>query len=121
MRDLVASCIDRYAEEGEAALDEVRDPERIGQHYRYSLGPLLLIALERYVGEKTVRKTLGSLINDPPVKEVGYRDFRERLLSAGATEGRLTAFRDECLRAPVASGCLSTLAQAWSWRCTRAP
>ncbi len=92
-------------------LDKVREPEQIGSDYRYYLGPLLLIALEQYAGESVVRKTLSSLINDPPVKEVGYMDFRERLLSAGATAARLTAFEAECLHKPVASGCLSTLPQ----------
>jgi hypothetical protein len=93
-------------------LDEVRDPERIGQHYRYSLGPLLLIELEQYVGERVVRRTLTSLVNAPPAGDVSYADFRERLLAAGATAVRLTAFEAECLHAPVASGCLSKISQA---------
>ena len=90
-------------------LDEVREPERIGENYRYRLGPLLLIALEEYAGESVVRETLAKLITDPPVGEVSYADFRERLLSAGATAAVLSAFEAECLHAPVKSGCLSTL------------
>ena len=92
-------------------LDNVREPEQIGSDYRYYLGPLLLIALERYAGESVVRKTLISLVNDPPAREVSYADFRERLLSAGAPAAQLTAFEAECLHKPVASGCLSTLPQ----------
>jgi hypothetical protein len=90
-------------------LDSVREAEQIGENYRYHLGPLLLIALEQYVGESVVRKTLGSLVNDPAVKEVGYADFHERLLSAGASATTLKSFEAECLHSAVSSGCLSKL------------
>lgn len=111
-----ASVVRTYFKEAVAAgavtsLDNVREPEAIGQNYRYNLGPLLLVALEQYVSESVVRKTLAGLINDPPVREVGYVDFRGRLLSAGATAVALTKFEAECLHSPVASGCLSTLPQ----------
>jgi hypothetical protein len=111
-----AGVVRTYFKEAVAAgaitpLDNVREPETIGQNYRYNLGPLLFVALEQYVGESVVRKTLAGLINDPPVREVGYVDFRERLLSAGATAAALTKFEAECLHSPVASGCLSTLPQ----------
>lgn len=41
-----------------APLDTVRVAERIGENYRYRLGPLILIALEKYASEGVVRKTL---------------------------------------------------------------
>lgn len=111
-----AGVVRAYFKEAVAAgavipLDNVREPEQIGRNYRYRLGPLLLIALEQYAGEGVVRKTLASLVTEPPVGEVSYAEFRERLLAAGATVTALTAFEAECLRSPVASGCLAALPQ----------
>jgi hypothetical protein len=92
-------------------LDGVREAERIGESYRYELGPLLLIALERYAGEEVVQKTLASLVTDPPARELSYVDFGERLRSAGASRAALATFEAECLHSPVGSGCLSQLPQ----------
>jgi len=66
------------------SLDKIQQAEQIGQNYRYRVGPLLLIALEQYTNERIVQKTLAELITNPPVGEVSYLDFRERLKSAGA-------------------------------------
>lgn len=96
---------------GVVPLDSVRADEQIGETYRYRLGPLLLVALERYAGEDVVRKTLAGLVTDLPNEDVAYVDFRKRLLSAGATATALSAFEAECLHRPVTTGCLSTLTQ----------
>ena len=89
-------------------LDSLRDVDQIGNSYRYRLGPLLLVALEDYVGNDVVRRALAALVTDPPTAEVDYAELRERLTAAGAADTALDKFGTECLVRQVEEGCLAS-------------
>lgn len=86
-------------------LNQVTEIDQIGGDYRYALGPLLLIALERRVGEEPLRRALSSFITDPPSEEVDYAYFRGRLVAAGATETALAVFETACLKTALDETC----------------
>lgn len=88
-------------------LDSVREAEWIGGNYRYHLGPLLLVALESYVGEEIVRDVLAGLVTEPPTAEMDYAGFRARLRMAGAAEEALSRFEAACLVRSAEAGCLA--------------
>jgi hypothetical protein len=103
-----------YVQEALAAgdvvpLDTIKDEESIGDTYRYRLGPLLLLALEQYTGVKPLQQTLRGLVTEPPSGAVSYEAFRDRLIAAGATAAVMDQFERDCLRKPVASGCVPKL------------
>lgn len=89
-------------------LDSVTVAARIGENYRYRLGPLLLLALEDYVGAEHVRGALASLITDPPAGDVDYAAFRARLVQAGAVPEALDQFGAECLVRDLRAACLAS-------------
>lgn len=86
-------------------LDQVTDAGQIEGDYRYALGPLLLAALERRVGEEPVRRALASFITSPPSEEVDYGYLRGRLVAAGATEASLAVFEKACLKPTLDDVC----------------
>ena len=94
-------------------LDSVRGAGQIGVAHRYEFGPLLLLALEHYVGADAVRRTLAGLVRDAPAGDVDYAAFRARVARAGGSEAGLRRFEADCLHAAAADferGCLAQLA-----------
>ncbi len=89
-------------------LDQIADAEQMDGVYRYGLGSLLLFALERHLGAETLRKALASFIQSRPSTPIGYREFRERLLTAGATERQIEAFATECLHSRPPLPCIGS-------------
>lgn len=88
-------------------LNGVTEVSQIGGDYRYALGPLLLIALERRVGEEPLRRALSAFITEPPSDEIDYARFRDRLIAAGATEASLGVFEAACLKPALDETCKS--------------
>jgi hypothetical protein len=86
-------------------LDRVTGSEQIGEGYRYKLGPLLLIGMEKRLGAETVRRMLSELVTEAPETDVGYADLQTRLRQAGATQGQLAAFAAACLVESVPATC----------------
>lgn len=86
-------------------LDQVTDVGQIDGDYRYALGPLLLAALERRIGEEPLRRALTSFITNPPSQEVDYSYLRARLIAAGATEASLAVFEKACLKPTLDDAC----------------
>lgn len=86
-------------------LDKVTEPGQIEGDYRYALGPLLLVALERRIGEEPLRRALSSFITHPPSEEVDYAYLRARLVAAGAAEAALAAFEAACLKPSLEDVC----------------
>lgn len=86
-------------------LNEVTETEQINGVYRYRLGPMLLVAMEEYIGEQNVRTLLGRIVKDKD-GSIDYIKFREKALEIGAKEEDMTAFEVGCLETKLVYGCL---------------
>lgn len=95
----------RATPESVVPLNKVKEANEIEGDYRYALGPLLLAALERRIGPEPLRRALSSFITDPPMGDVDYAYFRNRLIAAGATEASLIMFETACLKPALDESC----------------
>lgn len=76
-------------------LDQIRDSEQIGDLYRYNYGPLLLIALERQVGERRMAAFVRMLLSSPVDSWQEFGAVAER---AGIARAEWNAWYDRCVR-----------------------
>ncbi len=86
-------------------LNNVTKAEEIDVTYRYRLGPLLLIGLEKWTSKETVQRLLAGLVTNPPVGAVDYPTFRSRLTQAGASQMGIAQFEANCLVKSVSAAC----------------
>jgi hypothetical protein len=77
--------------------------------YRYSYGPLLLLALERDIGAAAMARVLRAFIASPPPQSLDYADLRRAVLAAGVPGATWQRFERECIRATTDAPCLATL------------
>lgn len=78
------------------ALDQITDGEQIGDDYRYNYGPLLLIALERRVGERRMAAFMQALLTAPTIHN--WQDLSAAANRAGISKTDWDAWRDQCVR-----------------------
>lgn len=76
-------------------LDQISDSEQIGDLYRYNYGPLLLIALERQVGERRMAAFLRTLLSSPVDSWQGLGAAAER---AGIAKAEWNAWYERCVQ-----------------------
>lgn len=83
---------------------KVDDPDKIGERARYSLGPLVLLALEERVGTDKLKLAISTWVSDARGKSVDYLSFHEALVKAAIPPPEIARFEEECLsRIPDAS------------------
>lgn len=75
--------------------------------YRYAYGPLLLVGLERAVGEPVLRRALAALLSTPEGTALDYAALRRAVLGAGAPAAAWARFEQDCVRAAPGAACLS--------------
>jgi hypothetical protein len=93
--------IDEIAAQGRNPLDQNR--------YRYSYGPLLLLALEREIGMPAMARVLRSFLQMSPPQALGYGDLRKAVIAAGVPLDTWQRFERECVHADTDAPCFRTL------------
>ncbi len=78
------------------ALNEITDAEQIGDHYRYNYGPLLLVALERQVGERRMAEFLKQLLKSTTIHD--WQDLRTAASRAGIAKADWDVWQERCVR-----------------------
>lgn len=78
------------------ALDKISDSEQIGDAYRYDYGPLLLIALERQVGERRMAAFMKALLAASAIRN--WQDLSTVADRAGIRKSDWDAWYDRCVR-----------------------
>ena len=81
-------------------LSKVTDPEQINSSYRYSLGPLLLLYLEKEFGEKKVFDLIRLILKDKNVAETDYPYFTSKLKIANIEENELRKIETKIFNNP---------------------
>ncbi len=94
-----------YAPTNPTPLNQIATPDDIDVDYRYSLGPMLWVAMANALGESVVQRTLIDFVRHPPQEDVDYVLLRTRLVAAGAGEAGLQRFETACLQAPLPAAC----------------
>jgi hypothetical protein len=95
-------------------LDRADPRAQGGDRFRYGYAPLLLFALEREVGEASMRAVLRELLRAPAAQRAraDYAHLRVSALRAGVPAATWARFEARCVRAPVAGNpCLVGLAE----------
>jgi len=91
-------------------LSAIRTEGEIDGTYRYRVGPLYLLALDRMMGERKAAGLLRELLTAPAERPADYPSFRQAALAAGITAAEFARFEAECLTPPAATSCIATLA-----------
>jgi hypothetical protein len=76
------------------ALDRVHNQDEIHETYRYSYGPLLLLSLERTVGEAKMRAFMRALMH---ARVERWEDLQHVALQAGIDKGAWESWRAQCV------------------------
>lgn len=77
------------------ALDRIASISNIGETYRYSYGPLLLLSLEKRVGERKMQAFLRQLLATPPL--MTWTDLGKVAGKAGIDAQAWQRWTDECI------------------------
>lgn len=77
-------------------LDEITDSEEIGDTYRYNYGPLLLISLERQVGERKMAKFMQGLLSTSNIRT--WQDLEMVARNSEIDKTEWEAWRRKCIR-----------------------
>lgn len=77
------------------ALDEITASSQIDGGYRYNYGPLLLLSLERAVGEAQMRMFMRRLLSAPPIHR--WSDIAEIAVQSGIKRETWDRWRAECV------------------------
>jgi hypothetical protein len=93
-------------------MDEADGHTLADDDYRYRYAPLLLLALEREIGEDRMRRVLHELLTAPEAEQAhaDFPFFRRAALRAGVPEPAWHRWEEACMRPPVAHNrCLREL------------
>lgn len=79
------SSLKKYQTEGKKIIPiyKISDAEQINGLYRYSLGPLILLYLDKVIGEEKVFNLIRLIINDKASIQTDYHYFIKKLKEAG--------------------------------------
>ena len=91
------------------ALDEITASSQIDGGYRYNYGPLLLLSLERAVGEAQMRMFMRRLLSAPPIHR--WSDIAELAVQSGIKPETWDRWRAECV-AGGTRACVGTVTAA---------
>ena len=78
------------------ALDEVTDSDQIDDLYRYDYGPLLLLSLEKQVGEKKMARFMRALLASGRIDT--WQDMATTAARAGIGQTEWEAWRRRCVK-----------------------
>ena len=86
--------------------DRIASAGQIHARYRYEYAPLLMVALEEFIGTDAMRLLLAALLREPD-RAWDYAMMRETALAIGVSAARWEEFHARCVQPAFARGCLS--------------
>jgi hypothetical protein len=87
-------------------LDRIDSEEEISYVYRYRYGPLLWLALEKQVGESSVRRLLHLLLTGAAGGPLDYEALRRTAIEAGVAPDEWARFERDCIVPAPQASCL---------------
>lgn len=92
-------------------LDQITPEKPVGgNRYRYRYGPLLLLALEREVGEDRMHRLITALLTSPDGARLDYGSLRAAARAAGVPDDTWRRYEEACVRPSARESCLADLA-----------
>lgn len=91
--------------------DRISEASQIGEVYRYRYAPLLLVALERRIGQDRMREVLHTIVSAPASVPRDYRFLEATVLGSGVRAETWHRFEEECVTPGPARSCLMALGQ----------